>query len=78
MDAKLERYYVGTTCQRDSFARGELVRFSSGGSGDCAWCGQTRKKVFSYVWWNDGRARPNRGHADHWFCGLDCMKAFSY
>jgi hypothetical protein len=37
------------TMRRDLFARGEYERVCHGPV-RCAWCGQTRRRVFTYVW----------------------------
>ena len=65
------------TCRRDAFARGEYVRFSSHGTGDCAWCGQTRRTVFGYVWQSDDKRSPIERDVDYWFCNLECHDSFS-
>ena len=65
------------TVRRDPFARGEYVRFPSHGTGDCAWCGQTRRVVYGYVWEEDDRPRRAREqHVEHWFCNLACHDTF--
>ena len=44
------------TMRRDPFARGEYERVCHG-RGECAWCGQKRPRVFSYLWLSDGRTQ---------------------
>ena len=57
---------MALTMRRDPFAGGEYERVCYG-PGQCAWCGQTRPRVFTYVWVRDDReihdARPSEGQA---------------
>ncbi len=62
---------------RNPFARGEYER-TCHGQGECDWCGQTRRRVFSYLWVSDG---SNSSHAmDHvrnkLFCNFECFTSF--
>jgi predicted lipoprotein with Yx(FWY)xxD motif len=63
--------------RRDPFARGEYERVCHG-QGECAWCGQKRPRVYTYVWVRDDRIGPRT--ADHrrarTFCAFDCFSAF--
>jgi hypothetical protein len=65
------------TMRRDPFARGEYERVSHG-PGQCAWCGQTRSRVFTYVWIRDDRTQstsPDHRRANT-FCAFDCFTAY--
>jgi hypothetical protein len=63
---------------RDPFARGEYRRECQG-PGTCAWCGDKRRRVFTYVWINDDSHRPSifaeyqRRHA---FCNFACFLSY--
>jgi hypothetical protein len=66
--------------RRDPFARGAFER-ASHGPGECAWCGQKRKRVFTYVWLSDGAlgGKPSifhRRQADHAFCNFACFESY--
>jgi hypothetical protein len=69
---------MALTMRRDPFARGEYERVCHG-QGECAWCGQTRPRVYSYVWVRDDRtqstAPEHRGAKT--FCTFDCFRSFS-
>jgi hypothetical protein len=64
------------TMHRDPFARGQYERVCHE-PGPCAWCGQTRPRVFTYVWVTDDQAPSTT--ADHRrakrFCAFDCFTA---
>jgi hypothetical protein len=65
------------TMRRDPFARGAYERVCHGPS-QCAWCGQTRPRVFTYVWVRDDRTQgttPDH-HGAKTFCAFDCLKSF--
>ena len=62
--------YVG----RDPFARGSFRRVSRG-AGTCDWCGQRRRRVYSYTWHPDG-TYLRYGENKEAFCNMDCMKAY--
>jgi hypothetical protein len=64
----------------DPFARGAFKRTSLG-SGECAWCGQKRKRVFTYAWVSDGAldGQPSvfvRYQATHVFCNFACFEPY--
>ena len=68
---------------RDPFSRGEYERRMHG-PGECHWCGQERKHLFSYLWVGDDRAhRSSYGSLDHAhhqakkFCNFQCFKAYN-
>ena len=65
------------TMRRDPFARGEYARLCHG-PGECAWCGQKRPRVYSYVWVRDDRTQATT--ADHrrakTFCTFDCFTVY--
>jgi hypothetical protein len=66
--------------RHDPFARGGFKR-KCRGPGDCAWCGQKRKRVFTYVWVSDGAldGQPNifiRHQANHAFCNFSCFESY--
>ena len=65
------------TMRRDSFARGEYERVCHG-AGDCAWCGQRRPRVFSYVWVTDSLCRTTeRAHSNaRTFCNFSCFEGY--
>ena len=65
------------TMRRDPFARGEYEPVCHG-HGECAWCGQERPRVYSYVWTSDGRTHSTA--LDHRkarkFCTFSCFDVF--
>jgi hypothetical protein len=65
------------TMRRDLFARGEYERVCQG-PGQCAWRGQTRPRVFTFVWVRDDRTQstsPNHRSANT-FCAFDRFTAY--
>lgn len=71
---------MATTVARDSFARGEYKRFCGPDrtlltDHRCDWCGQIRKRLFSYVWWSDDKREPMDDNGT-WFCNLDCHRCY--
>jgi hypothetical protein len=65
------------TMRRDPFARGEYKRLCQGPR-ECAWCGQTYPRVFTYVWVSDDRTQsttPELSRAKT-FCAFDCFTAY--
>lgn len=68
-----------TTIHRDPFARGEYKRFCTTNTviplHSCRWCGQTPKRLYSYVWWSDARDEP-WDDSGKWFCNLQCFHAY--
>lgn len=61
--------------QRDPFMRGEYVRICQG-AGVCQWCGQKRKRVFTYQWQNDStHNRLDRNEKT--FCNFECFSSYS-
>jgi hypothetical protein len=68
---------MALTMRRDPFARGEYKRVCHG-PGECALCGQTRPRVFTYVWVRDDRTRsttPDHRRAKL-FCALACFTVY--
>jgi hypothetical protein len=68
------------TVRHDAFARGGFAR-TCHGPGECAWCGQKRTRVYSYVWVSDGAldGQPRifvRHQADQVFCNFDCFESY--
>jgi hypothetical protein len=65
------------TMLRNPFTRGEYERVCHG-QGECAWCGQKRPRVYSYVWTSDGRTHNTA--LDHRrarkFCTFSCFSVF--
>jgi hypothetical protein len=64
--------------QRDVFARGEYLRFTYANSTrslSCLWCGQKQKRLYSYVWWNDGKREPEDN--EQYFCNFGCFQAYN-
>ena len=65
---------------RDPFARGEYerrciaqFRFK------CAWCGQHRKRLYTYVWVPDDKAHHNTDSAHcnaKPFCNFECFQSY--
>jgi hypothetical protein len=65
------------TMRRDPFARGEYERVCHA-PGQCGRCGQTRPRVYSYVWIRDDRTQstsPNHRSANI-FCAFDRFTAY--
>lgn len=59
---------------RDPYARGEYHRRAEG-PGQCDWCGQVRKRLYSYTW--EGDDNPGRGRRDsHRFCNRACHEQY--
>jgi hypothetical protein len=68
---------MALTMRRDPFARGAYERVCHG-PGECAWCGQTRPRVYSYVWVKVDRTQstmPEHRRAKL-FCAFDCFNSF--
>ena len=66
--------------RHDPFARGGFKR-TCRGPGDCAWCGQKRGRVFTYVWVSDGAldGKPSifvSHQATHAFCNFQCFNSY--
>jgi hypothetical protein len=62
------------------FARGAFKR-TCHGPGECAWCGQKHKRVFTYVWVDDGaiNGQPSifvRHQTNHAFCNIECFESY--
>jgi hypothetical protein len=63
---------------RDPFARGEYLRRVHG-AGECDWCGQHQKRLYTYVWEDDDKAHRNTDHAHaqaKLFCNFECFKDY--
>lgn len=65
---------MAISVRRDPFARGEYHRICVG-AGTCDWCGQERKRLFTYAWTSDSamvyqHTRRGDGHA---FCNVQCF-----
>ena len=63
--------------RRDPFARGEYERVCHG-PGECAWYGQTRLRVFTYIWVRDDDNVPRtwKHRAAKLFCTFSCFSVF--
>lgn len=65
---------------RDPFARSELRRFARDGNrpgASCAWCGATKRTLFTYHTERDGGPPAARFYDnDRMFCNLGCFKAY--
>lgn len=66
---------MSVTVMRDAFARTELRRFSRA-SGECSWCGATRRPLFTYLTEGDAGPPARLSNNDRMFCNLDCYLAF--
>ena len=65
---------------RDPFARGEYERechSNSDQSLDCQWCGQRPKRLYTYLWVNDGLGTCGgvRRQNEQLFCSLSCFRS---
>lgn len=66
---------------RDPFARGEYHRFCESNEKrtnwklHCKWCGDSPKRVYSYVWKADDNNRPQSNNGQ-WFCNFNCFLQF--
>ena len=62
---------------RDPFARGEYEVMGHG-PGECAWCGQERPRIHTYVRVPDDRTQST--NLEHrrakTFCTFDCFQSF--
>ena len=70
--------YASTTVERAPFARGAYRRFTvSNGDGlrSCDWCGQSPRRLYSYVWEGDG-SREAVAPDEHRFCNAGCRSAY--
>ena len=66
-----------TYVRRDPFARGELRRDCHAEAGQrCRWCGQRRRRLYSYTWESDARALCPFELSDKRFCNLGCADAY--
>jgi hypothetical protein len=65
--------------QQDPFARGAFERTCEG-PGECAWCGEERKRVYRYVWIRDGLSQQpsifNQIQLRHTFCNFQCFASY--
>lgn len=61
--------------KRDPFARGEYIR-TCRGAGTCQWCGQQRKRVYSYHW-EDNSARARLNPDGKTFCNFGCFQSYN-
>jgi hypothetical protein len=71
---------MSTLIKHDAFARASYKRTCKG-PGTCGWCGQRRKRVFTYIWVSDGAldGQPSifvRHQVDHAFCNFDRFESF--
>lgn len=66
---------MATTVRHDPFARGEYRR-ECAGAGTCAWCGQARKRVYTYTWEEDSSSRRARYTDRRQFCNLECFDSY--
>jgi hypothetical protein len=71
---------MSTLIKHDAFARASYMRTCKG-PGACAWCGQWRERVFTYVWVSDGAfgGEPSifvRHQADYPFCNFACFEYY--
>jgi hypothetical protein len=64
----------GVCVQRDPFARASLYRRIHG-FGECSWCGQKRRYLYSYTWYPDGLRPPPEPDKER-FCNLSCHGMF--
>jgi hypothetical protein len=60
---------------RNCFARGEYNRHSAG-PGQCHWCGQDRKRLYTYVWDKDASSRRPDHSRSRPFCNLSCFRSY--
>ena len=67
------------TMRRDPFSRGEYERVCQG-TGQCAQCGQTRPRVYTYVWVRDDRTQSTtpEHRSVKSFCTFDCFTSFFF
>ena len=64
--------------KRDCFARGGYERFTET-HGTCAWCGTKKKRLYKYVWENDGLLqRAKESHTDKVFCDMGCFESYYF
>ena len=52
------------TMHRDPFGAVQYERVCHG-PGECAWCGQKRPRVYTYVWVRDDRTAPRTSLDSH-------------
>ena len=70
--------FASTTVERDPFARGEYRRFTipnGDGLESCDWCGQSPRRLYSYVWEDDG-GRAAVAPDEHRFCNVGCRRSY--
>jgi hypothetical protein len=72
---------MSVSVRHDAFARGAFER-ECVGPGECHWCGDTRKRLFTYVWISDGSLSRepsifNRHQSNHSFCNFQCFASFN-
>jgi hypothetical protein len=61
---------------RDPFARGEYERMTHY-PGKCDWCGQHRKRLYSYRWVDDRVQQPSHSAGlPKQFCNLTCFRTY--
>jgi hypothetical protein len=68
---------MALTMRRDPFARGEYERVCHG-QGQCAWCGQSRPRVYTYVWVRGDRMQSTtaENRRAKLFCTFNCFSVF--
>ena len=63
--------------RRDPFARGDYRRTTHVDGKPCGWCGQCKRRMYSYEWESDDRPNPLRGSCNpKVFCDFDCFVAY--
>jgi hypothetical protein len=84
VDFSIPRFQKGAnlmaqTVRRDPFARGAFRRECKP-DGECHWCGQHRRRLFTYIWVRDDSlcGRPGNSHqhqARNAFCNFECFES---
>jgi hypothetical protein len=65
--------------RRNPFARGEYARktvVTHGNLDECAWCGQSPKRLYRYTWVNDDRSGALDWRGAKLFCNLGCHDSY--
>jgi hypothetical protein len=70
---------MAMTMQRDPYARGAYVRTCHANTGheQCAQCGRTPRRLYTYTWEGDGTMRHVRRFL-HAFCNFECFMDYNW
>ena len=62
--------------KRDPFARQELKRETHTDGRSCAWCGQRKRRMYTYETVTDGGTHCGLADPEKVFCDLGCFETY--